>query len=78
MLGGERKEKGYLFSLQCCKALVRSQRNSPSCHRKYFLYIFYMFLFELTVHVCHRLSCESYSKPMNSLVAISFSLRSSV
>lgn len=36
MLGGERKEKRYLFSLQCCKALVRSQRNSPPVTEKAF------------------------------------------
>lgn len=60
---GRRKEgKRYLFSLQCCKALVRSQRNSHSCQSEDFSHVFYMFLFELTGHRCHRVKlCVLFS-----------------
>lgn len=46
--------------------------------QKVFKYIFSMFLVELTVHVCHRWSCESYSQLLKAWIAILFSLHSSV
>lgn len=64
--GGRRRKrrrvKGYLFSLQCWKAPLRSQRSSPSCHRKRPLAcilfgVFYQF--ELTVFVICDLRIQS-------------------
>lgn len=46
--------------------------------QKVFKYIFSMFLVELTVHLCHRWSCESYSQLLKAWIAILFSLHSSV